>query len=178
MRAVKKSSAITRKDMIGKHKEKKTNLNCRWINISMFFCLSIPLVFLICLYSISLISGRGVFDPILMNSKITLAFIISMLGIFCGYICNRSVKALKDKKDINSVKRNLIIIAISQGLVVNIFGLVLVVFAIIKTFKIKSLKDINIKEIFIDSKITLDFIFSLFILFVAFMCLILIINIY
>lgn len=170
MRAVKKSNVI-------RLKERQPTMNYKWINISMFFCLSVPLIFLICLYVISIISGDGVFNPVFMDSKLTLAFIISMIGIFCGYICNRSVKALKDKKDTDSVKRNLMIIAISQGLVANVFGLALVGFAIIKTFKIKSFKDLNIKKI-ITSEMNLDSIFSLFILFLSAMCLILIINIY
>ena len=170
MRAVKKSNVI-------KLKERRSNESYRWINISMFFCLSVPLIFLTCLYVISIISGDSVFNPVFMDSKLTLAFIISMIEIFCGYVCNRSVKALKDKKDIDSVKRNLMIIAISQGLVANVFGLVLVGFAIIKTFKIKSFKDLDIKKI-VTSKINLDFIFSLFILFISAMCLILIVNIY
>ncbi len=177
MKAVKKG-VVSKRGTINNLKEKKCSTSYKWINISMFFSLSIPLVFLMCLYAISMISGKGVFDPILMDSKIALAFIISMLGIFCGYICNRSVKELKNKKDENSVKRNLMIIAVSQALVINVFGAAIMIFAIIKTFKIKSLKDLNVREIFIKSKISLDFIFSLFILFLSVMCLILIINIY
>ena len=98
MKAVRKG-VVSKRSTINSLKDKESKISYKWISISMFFCLSIPLVFLMCLYAISLISGRGVFDPILMNSKITLAFIISMLGIFCAYVCNRSVKILKEKND-------------------------------------------------------------------------------
>lgn len=178
MKAVKRSSTMTKKDIINRQNKRKSNINYKWMNISMFFSLSVPLVLLLCLYAISIISGQGVFEPVLMNAKITLAFIISMIGIFCGYLCNCSIKTLKDNGNENSVKRNLIIIAISQGLVANVFGAGIMIISMVKTFKIKSLKDINLKEIFLKNKINLDFVFSLFILFLSAMCSILIINIY
>lgn len=178
MKATKKSSIMTKRDIMNTTSKKKSDISYKWINISMFFSLSIPLILLLCLYAVSMISGQEVFEPVLMNAKITLAFIISMIGIFCGYLCNRSIKTLKSNGDENSVKRNLIILAISQGLVANVFGITVMMISIIKTFKIKSLKDVNLKQIFLKNKMNLDFIFSLFILFLSAMCSILIINIY
>lgn len=125
-----------RKREIIKQKNKLKNVkNYRYLNYAKYACILLILLFLMYVGGIANLSGKSFEELLSKNAIVITGFIICTANLYIWYVLKTFLKDLNDLVHIESIRINLILMAIGQFMLMNFISSFLMILSLVKYFQ-------------------------------------------
>ncbi|MEK4606636.1 hypothetical protein [Geobacillus sp. FSL W8-1251] len=97
---------------------------------AIYFFYAVPLIFVTCLYLVTLHAHQTFFTPVIREPIITIMFVIAMLNPFFAVLTKVAVNDLENKRHVKLSYVTLWMVAASQLLIGNLFASIILLFGL------------------------------------------------
>lgn len=140
---------MKKRDVIKQKNKLKTVKNVKYLRFATYACLFLIVMFLIYVGAMSSLMDTSFQELISENVIVIVGFMICTANLYVWYILKQFVVDIQDLEHIESIRVNLLVLAVGQAMLLNYVSAILILLSLVKYFQWnqfslrKSLKEIK-----------------------------------
>lgn len=126
---------MKKRDIIKQKNKLKVVKNYRYLKLAKYACILLIVLFLIYVGGIANLSGTSFEELLSKNAIVITGFMICMANLYIWYALKIFLKDLEDYHHIESIRMNLIMMAVGQFMLMNFISSILMILSLKKYFQ-------------------------------------------
>lgn len=126
---------MKKREMIKQKNKLKTTRNYKYLNYAKYACIVMIVLFLIYVGAIANVSKVTMEELLSKNPIVITGFMICTANLYIWYVLKHFMKDMVNVQYIESVRINLIVMAIGQFILMNFISAILMILSLVKYFQ-------------------------------------------